>query len=160
LRELAAPAWQVGVFTTILLLGQIVGNVALGWLADHTGHLIAVIAGVVAIIAGNLIALLAPSVETFSLAFAMNGIYLAANNVSGMNVMLEFAPTVDERPTYLGLGNTAIGPVAFVAPLLGGVMADTIGFGPVFILSALFGLASLGVMLLRVQDPRHQARST
>src|SRR5262249_61111783 len=38
LRVLGAPAWRVGLFTTMLLVGQVVGNLAFGWLGDRMGH--------------------------------------------------------------------------------------------------------------------------
>src|SRR5205807_3396048 len=113
LRAWAAPAWEVGVFTTVLLLGQTAGNVALGWLADRAGHRLAIIAGVAASVLANVLALLAPSLRTFLAVFVLYGVQVAAVNVSWLPVLLEFAPTVELRPTYVGLGNTFLAPAAF-----------------------------------------------
>lgn len=156
LRFYGAPAWQVGVFTTLLLSGKMAGNVVLGWLGDRAGHLRVLMIGVAATIAANVVALAAPSLALFSLVFALAGVQLAAIDVSGFNVLLEFAPGVGERPTYVGLGNTLVAPVAFAAPLLAGVMADALGFESVFGVAALFGLVALGLLLARVRDPRHE----
>ena len=151
----AAPPWEVGIFTTVLLLGQTAGTVALGWLADRAGHRLVIIAGVAASVVANVLALLAPSLRTFLAVFVLYGVQVAAINVSWLPVLLEFAPTVELRPTYIGLGNTFLAPAAFAAPLLAGVAADRLGFGATFAASTLFGLIALGLLVARVRDPRH-----
>jgi len=155
LRAHGAATWHVGAFTAVFLAGQSVGNVALGWLADHAGHRLVIMIGVAATVAGNLVALGAPSLPLFSLVFALSGVQVAAVHVSSLNVLLEFAPGVDERPTYVGLGTTSLAPVAFAAPLLAGVMVDTVGFPPVFSAAALLGVVGLSLLATRVRDPRH-----
>lgn len=156
LRALGAESWQVGVFTAVLLGGQIAGNVALGWLADRTGHRLVIMIGVAATVTANAVALAGPSLPLFSVVFALSGVHVAAINVSSLNVLLEFAPGMEERPTYVGLGTTSLAPVAFAAPLLAGLMVDAVGFESVFGLAALFGLVGLSLLLTRVRDPRHQ----
>lgn len=160
LRLYAAPDWAVGVFTTVLLAGQMSGNVVLGWLADRSGHLVVLMAGVGALLLGNLVALGAPSLEVFMIVFALQGVQLAAINVSGLNVLLEFAPTPAARPTYIGLGTTLLTPVTFGAPLAAGLIADGLGFGAVFATAALGALAALALLLGRVRDPRRCPAAT
>jgi MFS family permease len=155
LRAWGAPVWAVGVFTTALLLGQTAGNFALGWLADRAGHRLVIIAGVGGSIAANLLALFAPSLETFILVFVLYGGQVAAVNVSWLPVLLEFAPRVDLRPTYVGLGNTALAPASFAAPLLAAVAIDTFGFRATFAASAVCGLLAFGLLARRVRDPRY-----
>ncbi len=156
LRTLGAAPWHVGVFTAVLLAGQIAGNVVLGWLADQAGHRLTIMIGVAATVAANLVALGATSLPVFGVVFALAGVQVAAINVSSLNVLLEFAPGTAERPTYVGLGTTSVAPVAFAAPLLAGVLVDTVGFQPVFGAAALFGVVGLGLLATRVRDPRHQ----
>jgi len=158
LERYAAPDWRVGVFTSALLAGQTVGNVVLGWLADRAGHRLVLILGAAAGVGANVAALGAPSLDVFVAVFALSGVQFAAVNVSGMNVMLEFAPAVEERPTYVGLGNTALAPLTFAAPLVAGLMAQSLGFGAVFATAGLFGGLGLLLLLGRVQDPRTAAR--
>jgi len=156
LRTLGAAPWHAGVFTAVLFAGQIAGNVVLGWLADHAGHRLTIMIGVGATVAANLVALEAASLPVFSVVFALAGVQVAAINVSSLNVLLEFAPETAERPTYVGLGTTSVAPVAFAAPLLAGVLVDTVGFPPVFGAAALSGVVGLGLLAARVRDPRHQ----
>ena len=158
LQAWQAPAWQVGVFTAVLLLGRTVSSIVLGWLADSAGHRLVIIIGVASTIAANALALGAPSVPAFTVVFALISVHFAAVNVSWLPVLLEFAPTVQERPTYVGIGNTAFAPAAFAAPLLAGAMADAFGFRSIFITALVFGGIALTV-LARVRDPRHAGRS-
>jgi MFS family permease len=154
LRAWDAPAAQAGVFTTLLFLGQMVGNTALGWLADRHGHRLVIMLGLGATLVGNLIALAAPTLGAFGAVFVMMGIQMAALNVSNLNVMLEFAPEPSEQPTYVGLGTTLVAPIAFGAPLAAGLLADGLGFLAVFAVAALGVAVALALLIARVRDPR------
>ena len=149
-----ASTREVGYFTAVLYAGQIIGTLGCGWLADRAGHRLVILIGVHALVFANAVALLAPDVYWFSLVFALNGLMQAAVNVSNMNILLEFAPTAEERPTYVGLGNTIAAPFAFAAPILAGVIADTAGFRTVFLLSGATALACVLLMVARVREPR------
>lgn len=157
LRFYTAPDWAVGVFTSALLAGQMAGNVVLGVVADRVGHLVPLNIGLGALLAANLVALAAPSLEVFMLVFALQGVQMAAVSVSGLNVLLEFAPGPAARPTYVGLGTTLLTPVAFGAPLVAGLMADAFGFRAVFATAALGALAAMTLLIGRVREPRHRA---
>jgi MFS family permease len=124
--------------------------------ADRVGHRPVLLAGVAASAAGNLVAVLAPSLGAFSLAYGLAGLNYAAVSISARTVLLEFAPTAAERPTYIGLGNTALAPTALGAPLLAGALADTLGFPVVFSGAAACGLAGLA-LTARIRDPRRRA---
>jgi MFS family permease len=90
--------------------------------------------------------------------FVLAGVQTAAINVSAMNVLLEFAPTPEERPTYIGLGTTSMAPVAFASPLLAGLLADALGFRVVFMVALVTGLTGLALLAAFVRDPRRLAR--
>lgn len=154
LRAHGASGWHVGLFTAVLYAGQIAGFTVFGWLADRAGHRLVITLGAAAMAAANAWALGAATIDVFAWTFALVGLNHAAANVSNHNVLLEFAPSPDERPTYVGLGNTAIAPVAFGAPIVAGLIADARGFETVFALAGAAGLATVAVLVARVQDPR------
>ena len=159
LRVLGAPEWEVARFTLILLAGQTAANLLFGYVADHLGHKPVLLAGGGAVIVGNSAALLSTRVEEVYAVFLCTAIATAAGAVSGLNLTMEFAPPAD-RPTYIGLSSTLTAPVALLAPLAGGLLADHVGYRIVF---AVAGLASaLGVCILatRVRDPRSSSRGT
>ena len=156
LRVLHAPHADVGVFTALLLAGQMTGQLALGWVGDRAGHRLVLVIAAVTAVAMNVFALGAGAVNTFSLAFALNGIFHAAIQVSALNVLLEFAPTSSQNPTYIGIERTFLAPFGFALPLIGGLLIDAVGYGPVFWISAVSGAASAGVLVTLVRDPRHR----
>jgi MFS family permease len=157
LRGLAAPAWQVGIFTSALLVGQIVANGTMGWLADRVGGRVVLLAGTASILGANVIALATTSLELYGGAFALMGVFQASISVSGQNMLLDFAHRPEERPTYVGLGNTALAPVFFATPLAAGLVADVLGLLPVFAMALVGGLAGTALLALRVRDPRAQS---
>jgi MFS family permease len=159
LRGLAAPTWQVGVFTSALLMGQIAANGILGWVADRVGGRVVLVAGTAALVGANLIALTATSLELYGGAFALMGVFQASVSVSGQNMLLDFAPRPEERPTYVGLGNTALAPVFFATPLAAGMVADAVGLVPVFAIALVGGIAGTALLVLRVRDPRARSGS-
>jgi MFS family permease len=153
LRSLAAQDWQVGFFTSAFLAGQVVGNLVLGWLADRVGHRVVLMGGLLATFGANLVALGTGSLEIYSWTFVLSGVNQAAISVSGQTILLDFAPTAEERPTYVGLGNTALAPVLFGAPLLAGLMADTLSLSSVFALALGGALLGTALFVWRVRNP-------
>jgi MFS family permease len=87
------------------------------------------------------------------------GVFQASVSVSGQNMLLDFAPRPEERPTYVGLGNTALAPVFFATPLAAGMVADAVGLVPVFAIALVGGIAGTALLVLRVRDPRARSGS-
>jgi len=155
LRVWDAPAAMLGVFTALLLTGSMVGLLALGWIADRAGYRVVVMTGIAATLAANLVALAAPSLTAFGAVFVLAGLQEAAFRIAYPTVLLEFAPRPEAQPLYIGVGNTAITPIAFVAPLAAGVLADRAGFPTVFATATVAGVVALATLALRVREPRH-----
>jgi MFS family permease len=156
LRVLQAPAADVGVFTALLLAGQIVGQLALGWVADHAGHRLVLVIAASAALPMNVVALLAGAVPVFSVVFAVNGLLNAAIQISALTVLLEFAPTPEQNPTYVGIERTFLAPFGFALPLAGGLLIDAVGYAFVFAISAASSVASAAVLLFVVREPRRR----
>jgi MFS family permease len=70
-----------------------------------------------------------------------------------MAMTIEFSKDSD-RPAYIGLANTLIAPITFLAPLLGGWLADRSGYQAAFLASSIAGVITLLILLLFVKDPR------
>ena len=155
LRAWDAPAAQAGVFTALMLVGQSIGTLTLGWVGDHAGHRLVLLTGMACAAGATAVALVAPTLGAFGLVFVLFGVQIAAVNVSALNVLLEFSPTPEARPTYVGLGTTAMAPMAFAAPLVGGLLADAVGFRAMFVVSLAFAVAGLLMLAALVRDPRH-----
>jgi len=158
LRTWDAPASQAGVFTGLLVGGTVVGTLAFSWLADHAGHRLVMLGGMAATLAANIAALTSPTLSAFGIVLVLTGVLQAAHSVSNMAVLLEFAPSADQRPLYVGLGTTSLAPVAFAAPLVAGVLADALGFRTVFVIATVGSLAGVTLLATLVRDPRQLVR--
>ena len=154
LRAWEAPAAQAGVFTALMLVGESMGTLTLGWVADRAGHRLVLLIGMAAGVGAALVALAAPTLTAFGAVFVLMGWQVATVNVSNLNVLLEFAPTPEARPTYIGLGSTSMAPVALAAPLVGGLLADAVGFRAMFGVALVFGLVGFVLLATLVRDPR------
>jgi MFS family permease len=154
LRVLRAPAADVGAFTALLLAGQMAGQLGLGWIADRAGHRVVLVMSAVAALSMNVVAITAGSLGAFSAVYLLNGLFNAAIQVSVVNVLLEFAPTPQQNPTYVGIERTFLAPFGFALPLAGGLMIDAVGYAFVFWLSAVASVATAAVLGGIVRDPR------
>ncbi|WP_114313672.1 MFS transporter [Thermus caldifontis] len=82
-----------------------------------------------------LLALLLPP-PFFGLVFLLQGAYLAALGLATTTYLLNLAPP-EERSAHIGLANTVAGLFAF-STVLGGWLADRLGFPTLFLLAAFF----------------------
>jgi MFS family permease len=149
-KEIAA---LTGLLTGVLVGSQAVFNLLLGFLADRVGHKLILVGEAFLMMAAALIAFLASSQGLLVITFILLGAYLAAGQVSGLNIILEFCRQED-RPTFIGLSNTLLAPLFALAPLLGGFIAQAFGFQTLFVCALL--LAGIGGLLLVfwVKEPR------
>jgi MFS family permease len=152
------PDSTVGVYTAALLLGQTVGNLIFGFLADRFGHKLSLELSALAAFLAFAIAWLAPGANWYYLVFALMGVTLGAIIVSGILVAIEFCEP-ERRPTYAGMANTGVGLVSVIAPLLGAWLAS-INYDWLFALSAGINLVALALMRWWVQEPRWVRMST
>jgi len=153
----AVQRWQVpdstvGVYTAALLLGQTLGNLGSGLLADQHGHKLSLEMSAVAACLAFALAWLAPAADWYYVVFALLGAALGAMLVSGILVSMEFCEP-QRRPTYVGLANTAVGLVSVAAPLLGAWLAG-VGYNWLFAISACVNLVALVMMRWWVREPR------
>ena len=147
------PDGVVGLYTAILLLGQTVGNLVAGIIADRFGHKLPLVLGGICQVLAFGTAWLALSAEWTYAVFALLGIATGANFVSGMLITMEFAEPA-RRPTYVGMANTVFGIALALAPLLGGWLAS-FGYGWLFGSSALLGVIAVLMLQITVVEPRH-----
>jgi MFS family permease len=154
----AVQKWQVsnstvGLYTLALLLGQTMGNLFFGLLADRYGHILSLELSAIAGMFAYLTAWLAPEANWVFVAFVLLGISSGGIIVSGILVVMEFC-VPEKRPTYVGLTNTGVGIVSMIAPLVGALLSSQ-SEDWLFALCALLFLASFVVLRWWVQEPRN-----
>lgn len=150
---------DVAIFTGALVAGSALGSLVFGWIGDRYGYKpVMQIASVLWAIA-LLMVLVAPEVIVYDAAFLLIGLSNGANVTADLNVVMELGPVAD-RPTYIGLSRTVLGPVLFVAPLLGGQIAAWGSYPLMIGCSLAFTGVGLVVLWLGVVEPRLLARSS
>ncbi|MGB9682862.1 MAG: MFS transporter [bacterium] len=126
------PDSVIGVFTMFLVGAQPLANILWGPLADRVGHKYVLLGGVTCNLLGNLLVLVTRSPTLLYLAFALSGATNSAFMISGLQIILEIAPS-ERRPTYIGINNVLISPFLAISPILGGYIADKYGYLLVFL---------------------------
>ncbi len=149
--NLGAPASTIGVYLAASTGASLLSNFIWSPLADHAGRRTLMIATVSAVALVPLTALLLSLLKgavasdilfiAFALVFVFGGLAAGSGGVINNHVVLSIAPPAD-RVTYIGFLNTVLGLVTFF-PVLGGVVADTLGFSVLFFLSVLLVLSAM-----------------
>jgi MFS family permease len=144
---------QAAVFTAVMSAVGMLSNLIWGPIGDRRGHKL-VMEWSTAFWAGALIlALVASSGEIYYGVFALIGAANAGFVLSDLSIAMEFGPEA-QRPTYIGLSRTLSAPFLFIAPLVGGAVAQFWGYPWLFALALALTLASLVMLRLRVIEPR------
>jgi MFS family permease len=155
-RYLGISEITIGLLTGLMMGTQIAANPIMGWLGDHRGHRIILIFGTIAAIISAALAYAGQGIAGFLVVFVLAGIANVTSWVTPMAMTLEFGRIERDRPAYIGLANTFIAPFTFLAPLIGGWLADQRGFQATFLASAIAGMITLGILLFAVKDPPRQ----
>lgn len=153
LRRFQMDEVTAGFLTAALTIASTIGSPLMGWLGDRLGHRAMLIAGSFAVTLSSLLARFAPSIAWMYPVFILAALANVAYWTISLAMTAEFG-TEENRPVYIGLSNTLIAPATFLAPLLGGWIADASGFQTTFLLSALGGLIIAVLLLGLVRDPR------
>ena len=145
-NELGAPDEVAAWYTATLLVAQTTASLALGWLADR--HSFRAVGVVVALATAGqaMVALLAPSALWLLLAFVLLGAIQSGSMLARMTGPVEYAPR-ERRPTYVALSGALVSCCTAAAPLIGGQIVGSLGYGWLFGLSAVASLAALPVLL-------------
>ncbi len=144
---------QASGFTIALQVGLAAANLAFGFLADRTGHKLALEIGMTLNVLLLVLAIVAPGPLWFFAIFFLRGAVRAVIQVSGTSIVYEFT-SPENRATYIGLANTIPGVAGSIAPLLGGWLAGAISYRAMFILAAIIGVVSWLLLHFSVHEPR------
>ncbi len=156
-EQFQLPDSVAAVYTGILYAASVVGYGLGGALGDRFGHRrVMQIAGISWIVALITVLLVTATQATWLLypVFALLGFSGAVGVISDFNLAMEFGPEA-ERPTYVGLARTSTGPALLIAPLIGGLIAQSLGYPMLFMTSLIFAAIGLYVLSARVREPRH-----
>lgn len=144
-QEFAATASGVQLTLTGFLLGMAAGQLAFGSISDKFGRLKPLLVGNAGAILASVVAALAPNLEVLIGARLVQGICGAAGIVIARAIIVDLTHG-SETPRTLSLLMTVNGVAPAVAPSIGAVLEDPIGWrGIMWTLAALFALMMLSV---------------
>jgi MFS family permease len=135
---------MVGIFAVVMIIGQILSGIVLGWVADAKGTKSALLICGISLLLAIATALFAQSVVWFFFVFVLLGINVGAEIFMRYNFAAECAPAGD-RPMYVGIMNTWFAPIYLISPLAGW-LSTVYGYNIIFWLSLAVG--SIGIVLL------------
>jgi MFS family permease len=135
-------------------VGSICGALLYSWLGARNNLLFIRLALVAAAFL-PVSALLASVIGPFPLyiGFLISGLTLSNLFAGYQNWVITYA-TADQRPIYAGLFNTISAVISLIAPLIGGTIAQEIGYEALFCVALLMVLAALFVTLRYVRKPK------
>ncbi len=155
-RFYGADEVTAGILTAVLMMGQTLFSPIMGWLGDKWSHRGVMAIGMAAAAVSAIVAWWSPSVGWFYLAYALAGIAFVATWPIAMAMTLEFGQE-HEKPAYIGLANTLIAPTALITALLGGWLADAIGYRSTFLGTAVGAILAVLVISFILKDhPKSQ----
>jgi MFS family permease len=150
------PDSMAAVFTGILYATGVIGYLVWGPLGDRLGHKLLLqitaclwIAALACVLSVHFLQFEAG----IFLAFGLMGLSSSGGLLGDFSLAMEFGP-VPERPTYIGLARALTAPALLIAPVLGGLIAQTIGYPALFAVSLGFVAVGLGILSWLVKDPR------
>lgn len=148
---------KVGSFTVSILVGQTIANVFFGILGDKKGYKWVIIISLLLACAGLIIPLMNIKPDWMYLVFGLRGASLSGLFLAGM-IVYEFSGP-EKRPTYIGLNNTWLGLLQLISPLIGGLLAQNLGYPSLFVFSIVFTFVGFIVLLFGFHEPRDVEKS-
>jgi MFS family permease len=144
--------------TMAALMSQTVSTPALGWLADRRGHKwLTELATLIGALGLGLI-LLAPNAAWLFAVYVLTNAATAGLSVANFGITMEFGE-VEDLPTLAALANTITAVPILVSPVLGGWLADLLGFQSLFAVALVFAMLGWLVLRLGVREPRHERKA-
>jgi MFS family permease len=153
LQRFALTDAAIGTFIMVLTASAAVGSLIFGYLADRYGHRINLVIAAGATFLACMAALFAPTPELYLIVFVGSSFAMGLPAISRLPIIAELC-TEEDRPTYVALTNAITAPFALTG-LLAGLIADRLGYEPLFVVTAFVAFAAMVWILTMVREPRN-----
>lgn len=145
----------LGLLSLAYLGADTVSNILWGYLGDRSGFRVVLVMAITIWIVSTLLLLTLHAPLAVFIAFFGLGAAAAGYMMASQTMILEFGHR-DDLSMRIGISATAEGAVATIGPLVGGAVADLLGYNVVF--GASLGLLAAALVTLAViRDPRRSA---
>lgn len=143
----------LGLLSLAFLGADTVSNIAWGYLGDRSGFHVVLLLAIASWIAATIALMTLNAPAAVFLAFCGLGAASAGYGMASQTMILEFGHR-DDLPMRIGISATAEGVTATIGPLVGGAIADLLGYSVVFGASLGLLAAALLTLVVAVRDPR------
>jgi MFS family permease len=142
----------LGLLSLAYLGADTVSNILWGYLGDRSGFRVVLVLSMTIWIASTLLLLTLHAPLAVFVAFFGLGAAAAGYMMASQTMILEFGHR-DDLSMRIGISATAEGTMATIGPLVGGAVADLLGYNVVF--GASLGLLAAALLtLIVIKDPR------
>jgi MFS family permease len=143
----------LGLLSTAFMLGDTFSNIAWGSIGDRAGFRLVLLLSIVTWVAATVLLMNVDLIWPIAAAFFGLGAAQAGYQMSAQTMILEFGAR-DDLPMRIAISATAESITATLGPLIGGGLADLMGYDVVFGISLGFLAAALLLLIVAVKEPR------
>ncbi|HEX3887324.1 MAG TPA: MFS transporter, partial [Phenylobacterium sp.] len=143
----------LGLLSTAFMLGDMTSNLIWGHVGDKTGFRFVLLLALLTWVAATVLLMNVGLPWMIAAAFFGLGAAQAGYNMSAQTMILEFGSR-DDLPMRIAISATAESITATVGPLIGGGLADLLGYDVVFAISLGFLAVALAILVGLVKEPR------
>ncbi|MFP6805738.1 MAG: MFS transporter [Pseudomonadales bacterium] len=144
----------LGILTFVFTISGTISNLAWGYLADRKGFRLVFLLSIILWMISTLLLMFITEYYVTIAVFIGIGAAVQGFDNSSQNMTLEFGDR-ENLPMRIAIANTAAEVAGTIGPLLGGILAATLGYHAVFTVSILF--LFIGGLMVRffVPEPRN-----
>ena len=144
---------MLGVLTTIWMLAGTATNIVWGSIADRSGYRLVLIVTLSLWTFSHFQLLFVDGILGVMLFFALFGTSSSGFMQARQNMVLELG-SEEDIPLRIAVSNMANNMVAGVGPMLGGMIALTLGYEIIFIVCIVVQLVALYILVEYIPEPR------
>jgi len=149
----SADPGAVQIAMTSYILAYAVAQLVYGPLSDRHGRRVVLAVALAVFTAGSVLCAVAPSLGWLTVARALQGIGAGSGPVLARAILRDrYGAASSIR--ILSYVMAAFGVIAVIAPIVGGVLVDRIGWRAVFVFGALYGAVCLALAWFRLDETR------
>jgi len=147
------PISYSAIFTAVMLIAEIVGFGIWGTIGDKDGYKRVIEVCNLFLIVGLVALLFVDSIWGLYIVFGIISFAHSGEFIADQNIAMEFGKEAD-RPTYIGMSKTLIGPFLLAAPIIGGGIVKLWGYQSMFLTALILAVFAFGIIKFFVKDPR------
>ncbi|MEO8115543.1 MAG: MFS transporter [Phenylobacterium sp.] len=152
-QKIGMTGGTLGLLSLAFLGADTLSNLVWGYLGDKTGFRLVLLFSLAAWIASTVLLMEVHTLPAIMVAFFGLGAAQSGYMMGAQTMILEFGDR-DDLPMRIAVSATAESITATLGPLVGGALADILGFTPVFGISIGFLAVALLLLIVAVKEPR------